>query len=248
MSNAPQRLSLPSDLTPGKTSQMDDASVWVVIPAFNEAPRIEKTLTELLRHFSGTVVVVDDASRDDTFARVGRFPVWLLRHPINCGQGAALQTGIDFALRQGADVIVTFDADGQHDASEIAPLIGPVLSGEADVALGSRFLGTARGIPLLRWLTLKLAILFTRLTSGLALTDVHNGFRAFSRHAAATIRIQQPRMAHASEILEEIARHRMRYREVPVTVTYLAETLEKGQSAWGALRITGHLLAGRIWK
>lgn len=248
MNNASQRLSLPSDVTTGKTDLMNDASTWVVIPAFNEAPRIEKTLTELRRHFSGTVVVVDDASRDDTVEQVAHFPVWLLRHPINCGQGAALQTGIEFALRQGASIVVTFDADGQHDASEIARLIEPVLSGEADVALGSRFLGAARDIPWLRWLTLKLAILFTRLTSGLPLSDVHNGYRAFSRHAASTIRIQQPRMAHASEILGEIARHGLRYQEVPVTVSYLEETLEKGQTAWGALRITGHLLAGRIWK
>lgn len=227
---------------------MSDADVWVVIPAYNEAPRIERTLTELLQQFDGTVVVVDDASRDDTADRVARFPVWLLRHPINCGQGAALQTGIEFALHHGADVIVTFDADGQHDASEIAHLIAPVLSGETDVTLGSRFLGTSRNIPVLRWLTLKLAILFTRFTSGLALTDAHNGLRAFSRHAASSIQIQQPRMAHASEILDEISRHGLRYREVPVTVTYLPETLEKGQSAWGALRITGHLLAGRIWR
>jgi glycosyltransferase involved in cell wall biosynthesis len=223
------------------------SDVWVVVPAYNEGRRIGAVL-ERLSTLSVSIVVVDDASRDDTVSRVTCFPVWLLRHPINCGQGAALQTGIEFALRQGASVIVTFDADGQHDASEIARLIGPVVAREADVSLGSRFLGTARDIPMLRWLTLKLAIVFTRLTSGLALTDVHNGFRAFSRQAASTIRIRQPRMAHASEILEEIARHGLRYQEVPVTVTYRAETLEKGQTAWGALRITGHLLAGRIWK
>ena len=234
--------------TPSITADDSFFGAWVVIPAYNEAPRIEQTLSDLLRQFQGSVVVVDDASIDDTYSRLSHFPIWRLRHAINCGQGAALQTGIDFALQRGADVIITFDADGQHNASEISAFIAPVQSGAAQVSLGSRFLGSTSGIPVLRWLLLKLAVHFTRLTSGMQLTDAHNGFRAFSREAASAIRIEQPRMAHASEILNKIARHRLRYCEVPVTVKYLPDTLAKGQSAWGALRITGDLLAGRIWK
>ncbi|QDU16207.1 Undecaprenyl-phosphate mannosyltransferase [Gimesia maris] len=222
-------------------------AVWVVIAAYNEESRLQETLSGLCTT-DWNIVVVDDGSTDATFQNAQQFPVWVLQHPVNCGQGAALKTGIDFALKQGADVIVTFDADGQHAASEIPSLVDPVLSGDVDVALGSRFLGVAKDIPWLRQLTLKLGIQFTRLTSGLKLTDVHNGFRAFSRNAAETIQIRQPRMAHASEILEEISRLRMKYVEVPVTITYHTETLEKGQSSLGALKITGHLLAGRIWK
>ena len=219
--------------------------LWVVIAAYNESARISQTLQTLAGYCT---VVVDDGSSDDTFAAARRQATWVLRHPINCGQGAALQTGIDFALAQGADAIVTFDADGQHDAAEIAGLVEPVTTNRCDVALGSRFLGSPQNMPWSRRLLLKLATWFTRLTNGLTLTDTHNGFRALSRSAAQRLRIRQPRMAHASEILDQIAKHELRYVEVPVTVRYHAETLAKGQSSWDAFRITGHLLAGRFWQ
>jgi len=223
-----------------------DTAIWIVVAAYNEGSRLGSTLKSIANHAS--VVVVDDGSRDNTFDVACAFPVWVLQHPINCGQGAALQTGIDFALSRGAEAIITFDADGQHDPADIPNMLQPVLSGQADVALGSRFLGSTQNMPWSRRLVLKLAILFTRLTNGLTLTDTHNGFRVFSRKAAQQIRIRQPRMAHASEILDQIARHRLRYIEVPVTVRYPAATLAKGQSSWDAFRITGHLLAGRLWK
>jgi glycosyltransferase involved in cell wall biosynthesis len=222
--------------------------IWIVMAAYNESSRLERTIVGLLgRNYS--IVVVDDGSRDDTFAVARTLPVWALRHPINCGQGAALQTGIDFALLHDADVIVTFDADGQHDPGDIAAILEPVLSGEVDVTLGSRFLRNDNdGIPRTRRVLLQAAILFTRLTNGLQLTDTHNGFRAFSRDAAKRIRIRQPRMAHASEILDQIAFHKLRYVEVPVTIRYTGETLAKGQTSWDTLRITGQLVAGRFWQ
>ncbi|QEG40859.1 glycosyltransferase family 2 protein [Roseimaritima ulvae] len=219
--------------------------VWVVLAAYNESTRISQTLQSLADY---STVVVDDGSSDDTFAAARRHATWVLQHPLNCGQGAALQTGIDFALSQGADVIITFDADGQHDPADLARMLQPVVGGQADVALGSRFLGSTQNMPWSRRILLKLAILFTRLTNGLTLTDTHNGFRALSRKAAQQIRIRQPRMAHASEILDQIARHELQYVEVPVTIRYHAETLAKGQSSWDAFRITGHLLAGRLWQ
>ncbi|MCP4889791.1 MAG: glycosyltransferase family 2 protein [Planctomycetaceae bacterium] len=171
--------------------------IWIVIAAYNESKRLGQTITGLL-NCGHQIVVVDDGSRDDTFAVAQSLPVWALRHPINCGQGASLQTGIDFALNHDADVIVTFDADGQHDPDDISRVLQPVLSGEVDVVLGSRFLGSTTNLPWARSVLLRMAILFTRLTNGLRLTDTHNGFRAFSRAAAQQIRIRQPRMAHAS--------------------------------------------------
>lgn len=221
-------------------------SVWVVIPAYNEQPRIESCLKELLRNNRSSVVVVDDGSSDATAKVARQFPVWVLRHCVNCGQGAAIKTGIDFALQRGADIIVTFDADGQHDASELKSLIEPVARGDFDVALGTRFQGNAIGIPMTRRLLLRCAVMFTRLVSGLNLTDAHNGLRAFSRNAAQTIRIKQPRMAHASEILDQIGRHNLRYCEVPVTIRYTDETLAKGQSSLDAAQIGSDMLIGRF--
>jgi glycosyltransferase involved in cell wall biosynthesis len=226
---------------------MTPPGLWVVIAAYNESARIAATLAELAGR-APNVVVVDDGSRDDTAAAARRCGVWVLRHPINRGQGAALQTGITFALQRGAELIVTFDADGQHDPADLPALLAPVVSGAADVALGSRFLGRTIGMPTSRRFVLKAAVLFTRVVSRVRVTDAHNGFRALSRKAAQGIRIRQDRMAHASEILDEIRRHGLRFVEVPVTIRYTAATLAKGQSSWNAVRIVWQLLVGRVVK
>lgn len=222
--------------------------VWIVVAAYNEGQRIGNTLRELQTCGYHNVVVVDDGSRDDTGEHALAAGAWVLRHVINLGQGAALQTGIRFALLRGAAFIVTFDADGQHRADEISRLLQPVRSGEADVALGSRFLGRAENIPWTRKLILKGGVLFTRVVSNIKVTDTHNGFRALSRMAAEKIRLRQNRMAHASEILDEIRENGLRYVEVPVTIRYTEETLAKGQSSWNAVRIVGQFLMGKLVK
>ena len=226
---------------------MSPANLWVVVPAYNEGARLGATLDELLPRYAN-VVVVDDGSRDDTPAVALGRGVWVLRHPINRGQGAALQTGIRFALQRGAGVVVTFDSDGQHDPADIPAVVAPVIAGTADIALGSRFLGHTVGMPTSRRIVLKLAVLFTRVVSRIRVTDTHNGFRAFSRAAAQSVRIRQDRMAHASEILDEIKRLNLRYTEVPVTIRYTAATLAKGQSSWNAVRIAWQFLVGKVVK
>jgi len=219
--------------------------LWVVVPAYNESSRLPATLRELTSHVPN-VVVVDDGSPDDTVDAARECDVWVLRHPINRGQGAALQTGIDFALAQGASYIVTFDADGQHDPDDIRTVLAPLLRGDVDVTLGSRFLGRSIGMPLSRRIVLKLAILFTRVVSRIRVSDTHNGFRGFTAEAAVQLRIRQDRMAHASEILDEVVRLGLRYREVPVTIRYTANTLAKGQSSWNAVRIAWQFLIGKV--
>lgn len=220
-------------------------SVWVVIAAYNEGERLITTLNGLVP-LCRNIVVVDDGSNDHTADVAKRFPIWVLRHPINRGQGAALQTGLDFAHQRGAEVLVTFDADNQHDPADLPAMIAPIMSGAVDVALGSRFLGRADNIPLSRWIVLKLGVLFTRCVSRIAVTDTHNGFRAFSRMAVERIRITQDRMAHASEILDEIRVQRLRYVEVPVTIRYSTASLEKGQSSWNALKVVWQFLIGKV--
>ena len=221
--------------------------IWIVVAAYNEADRLEATLRDLLR-LGHSVVVVDDGSTDDTRAVAAGLPVWTLRHPVNCGQGAAIRTGIAFALDRGADVIVTFDADGQHDAADVAGVVAPIADGRADAVLGSRFLGRAIDMPQSRRLLLAAARWLTFLVTGVSVTDPHNGMRALSRRAAGAIRISHDGMAHASEIVEQLASLRLRFCESPVTVRYTAATLAKGQRPWNAVRIVGDLIAGRIMK
>src|SRR5262245_20437204 len=134
--------------------------LWIVIAAYNEGERIRATLHDLRCRGYANVVVVDDGSRDDTAEQAASEGAWVLRHVLNLSQGAALQTGIRFSLLQGADIIVTFDADGQHCADEIERMIEPIRSGQVDVALGSRFLGRTENMPVTRMLVLKAGVLF----------------------------------------------------------------------------------------
>ncbi len=221
--------------------------IWVVVPAYNESSRLSKTLCHLLPAYPN-VVVVDDGSTDSTVEVARQFPVWILRHTINCGQGAALQTGIDFAIAQRADIVVTFDADGQHRSDDVSRVIAPVADGRVDICLGSRFLGGHSAIPPDRWVLLKLAILFTRLTTRLHITDTHNGLRAMSCNAARLLHLEQPRMAHASEILHRIDKCRLSYCEAPVQIEYRPDTLRKGQTVWDAFGILAQLAVGRLMR
>lgn len=218
--------------------------IFIVMAAYNEANVIRPVVNSLLAIYPN-VVVVDDASTDATAEILNQTHVNLLRHSVNRGQGAALQTGIEFALSQGADIVVTFDADGQHDLLDIPGMLAPIIAGECDVTLGSRFLGRTEGMPLARRLVLKAGILFTRFFSRIRVTDIHNGFRALSAPAAAHIHLRMDRMAHASEILDQIRQSGLSYREVPVTIRYTTYSMAKGQSSWNAVKIGFELLLRR---
>lgn len=192
------------------------------------------------------VIVVDDGSSDETYSETISSKVTLLHHVINLGQGAALQTGIDYSLLAGARVIVTFDADGQHCAKDVAKLVFPIIEGEVDIVLGSRFQCQAENIPFSRRLLLKCGILFTRIVSGVTLTDVHNGLRAFSRRFAEKLHININRMAHASEIIDQIKQNNLNYKEVPVRVRYTEYSRKKGQGTLDAFKILTDYILERI--
>jgi glycosyltransferase involved in cell wall biosynthesis len=214
--------------------QQARGDAWVVIAAFNEAAVIRDVVAGVVAD-GWPVVVVDDGSRDET-ATQARIPgSRVVRHAINLGQGAALQTGIDYAVRQGARVIITFDADGQHRVEDIGPLVAAL--GEADIALGSRHLGSAEGATAGRRALLRTATVVSNGLSGLKLTDAHCGLRAFRAEAAPRLRITQDRMAHASELLRKIKTSGLRVVEVPVRVRYTEYSMRKGQRGLGAVRI-----------
>lgn len=220
--------------------------VFIVIPAYNEAKVISSVLSDLKSAGWTNIIVIDDCSRDNTFEIVRKHDVFLLRHAVNRGQGASLQTGIDFALHRGAQIIVTFDSDGQHCVEEIHRIIKPIIDGRADVALGSRFLGSASNIPFVKKVVLRIGILFTWVFSGVLLTDTHNGFRAFSRRAAKKIEIRQDRMEHASEIIDEIYKKRIKFVEVPVTIRYTEYSIKHGQNPFNSVAIALRLIIRKI--
>ena len=226
----------------------DMRDVRVVVPMHNEAPVVADVVADLLRFFP-SVVCVDDGSTDDG-ARVARAAgATVLRHATNLGQGAALQTGISFALQQpGTAYVVTFDADGQHDPTDAVRMVELACTEDVDVVLGSRFLGESPApVPGLRRLVLRGGVAFTRLTTGLRLTDTHNGLRVLSRRAAEDLDIRLRGMAHASELLQHVAQAGLSYREVPVSVRYTEYSRAKGQSSLNALNIVYDLFVDRLY-
>jgi polyprenyl-phospho-N-acetylgalactosaminyl synthase len=222
-------------------------NTWVVIPAYNE----EKKINEVIRgvfEYVPNVVIVDDGSHDKTCQVARSSGAWVLQHRINRGQGASLATGIEFALQQGADVIVTFDSDGQMSASDIPKMIEPITSGQTEVVLGSRFVNnTVHNMPPLRKLIVKGGLLFTRVLSRIDVTDTHNGFRAFSRKAASQINIREDRMAHASEILDQISKKKIKFVEVPVTIHYTDYSKANGQSNFNAIKIAARMIFSKLF-
>lgn len=219
--------------------------VYVVIAAYNEASAVGAVVAGV-RALGYGVAVVDDASRDATAQAARRAGAKVVIHPVNLGQGAALQTGIDYALSLGATHIVTFDADGQHQPSDIPVLLSALRDSRAEIALGSRFLGKAIGMDMRRRFLLRLSAWFSRLATGLAVSDTQNGLRAMTAYAARHIRIRQNRFAHSLEIIAQMARLKLAYVEVPVTITYTDYSRSKGQSLWSGVGIMIDLFLARL--
>lgn len=218
---------------------------WVVVPAYNEGDVIGGVVASIIRQ-GFEVAVVDDGSTDDTAVVAENAGATVIRHPINLGQGAAIQTGIEYTLTLGAPYILTFDGDGQHAAEDLKAMLEPLASGKADFTLGSRTMGRAVNLPLSRKIILQAATLFSRISLGRSLTDTHNGFRGMTRRGAGLINLRHHRMAHASEILGQIVRSGLPFVEVPVTIQYTDYSLQKGQGALEAVRILAELAAGTV--
>lgn len=218
--------------------------IFCVIPAYNEADSISQVLQDTKPHVD-QIVVVDDGSRDDTFSLAQAQGVIVLHHATNRGQGAALRTGTIYALRNGADIIVHFDADGQFLPEDIAEVVAPLKSREADVVFGSRFLGKKSNMPFVKkFLIMPLARAVNKYLFGVTMTDPQSGFRAFDRAAALRFAWQQDGMAHASEILHSVCKAKLRIKEVPITVIYH----EFGQRLSGGFKILKDLFIAKLIK
>ena len=229
---------------------MSQEEVFIVVPVFNEDLLILRaTLKSLLQQYPH-VVVVDDGSGGKIGSGIQDLPVHFLRHTINLGQGAALQTGTEYAVAKGAKCIVHFDADGQHDPADIDRLVRLVEKEGVDVVLGSRFLQKShtRQIPLFRRFVLQLARVINFLFTGVYLSDAHQGLRVLNRKAASLIRLTENRQAHATEIIARTKEHKLTYREVPVSVTYTAYSAAKGQHSLNSLNIMVDLILNKIFK
>ncbi|MDP1833405.1 MAG: glycosyltransferase family 2 protein [Candidatus Moranbacteria bacterium] len=204
-------------------------TIFILIPAFNEGQSIGRVIHLLKKEGFHKILVVNDGSTDNTEQVSLDSGAEVLNHIINRGQGAALRTGIEY-LRENKnpDIIITFDADGQHRAKDIQNLLEPILKEGFDITLGSRFLSEKRHMPFMRKAVLKIGILFTRLISKIKLTDTHNGFRALGKKAIDSIKISHRGMEHASDIIDEITAKKLKYKEVPTEIIYSDYSMHKG--------------------
>lgn len=204
----------------------DAPSVWIVIPAYNEEKVIRDVITEIRRAGYGNILVVDDGSKDTTYEKAKETGAIALRHRLNRGKGAATKTGIEAAKLQGADIIVTMDGDGQHNPGDIARLVEPIVRNHCDVVLGTR-LKNPEGMPKYKIVHNWIGNAIVWYLYGLWVSDSQSGFRAYSRHATEVINTRTDRYEYDSEVIREIYKYKLKYREVPIEVRYTEYSMGK---------------------
>lgn len=221
--------------------------LFVVLPAFNEAKvvgevlgKVKKDLKEI-KNFQSYLVVVDDGSYDETAEQARKAGAIVLRHLLNRGLGGALGTGLVYAQKNEADILVTMDSDGQHDSRDIMKALKPILLDKADVVIGSRLLGQ-KGMPWDRQVIARAGSIVTFLLFGILTSDSQSGFRVFNKKAIEHMEIKTQGMEVSSELFGEIEKHYLRFMEVPIRVIYTDYSRRKGQSNLNALQILLKLL------
>lgn len=221
--------------------------VVIVMPAYNEGKQIDKTIKTLHDQGYSRILVINDGSKDKTEEAAKKAGAKVYTHIINRGLGGALATGISAALNEDCKAIVTFDSDGQHDAKDMEKVVKPILKGECDAVIGSRLINP-KGMPWYRRLGNKILNLVTYVLFGIYTTDSQSGFRAFSKEAAAKIKIRTDRMEVSSEIIKEIGRNKLRFKEVPIKAIYTEYSLARGQSNINGFNILLKLFWKRFFK
>lgn len=240
MSNDP---SIEQGTTSGHTVPMPRAKdTAIIIPLLNEEPMIAQVVSQVKTIFP-TVICVDDGSSDLSAEKALEAGAIVIPHPVNLGQGAALQTGFTYALTHtNAEYFVTFDADGQHSLDDAVAMVTTARASDLAIVYGSRFLGHDHSVRGLRRVILKLAVIMTRLRTGLHLTDAHNGLRVIRRDALCSLHLTRNRMAHASEIVDQLAKTGLPWKEHPVTIKYTDYSKAKGQSLLNSVNILVELI------
>ncbi|MEJ5997717.1 glycosyltransferase family 2 protein [Corynebacterium sp. H130] len=219
---------------------MENTDTWLVIPCYNEGSVIQDVIENARKTFPN-IVAVNDGSADDSAARIHAAGAHLVNHPVNLGQGAAIQTGVEYARMQpGAKYFVTFDADGQHQVKDVVKMVDRLRNEEVDIIVGTRF-GRPRSaddqVPWIKRVVLKTVVLLSPRTRRLGLTDAHNGLRAFNKKVAMELNLRMNGMSHASEFVSTMDELGWRVAEEPVDILYTEYSMSKGQSLINGVNI-----------
>lgn len=197
----------------------------VVIPIYNEAAAIVDVIDEVRSTGLKNIIIVDDGSSDDTRMILSQLPVHYLKHSINRGKGAAVQTGITYAKLNGYEIIVTMDGDGQHDSKDCLQLITKIQNGY-DVALGTR-MSNPKGMPLTRKIANHMANLLVFFMFGIRVSDSQSGFRAYGKKAIDKFRVVYDKYEFDTVILQHLVKYGLSYTEVPINVRYTRYSMSK---------------------
>lgn len=209
---------------------MSEPQTFIVIPAKDEGSRIGGVLESVLQNGYKNIVVVNDGSEDNTGEVARSLGATVVEHIVNLGAGAATQTGIEFALKKGAEVIVTLDGDHQHLPDDIARLVQTLIEKDADLVIGSRFMGNNPDIPLTRVIYNKIGNFVTWLFTGLYVSDSQSGMKALRAEYARKARITRNGYEFCIEIIKHARLMKASLCEAPISVIYTKETMRKGQS------------------
>jgi polyprenyl-phospho-N-acetylgalactosaminyl synthase len=225
---------------------MEPSKIYIVVPCYNEKETIRTTISELVAK-DYNVIVVNDGSTQNISNELQNLKIHYLKHLVNLGQGAAIQTGMEYAINLGAKIVIHFDADGQHNIEDIPKLINEILNGY-DIVIGSRFLlkEDSITIPFKKRILLKVARYINFLFTGILLSDAHNGLRALNANALQKIQISENRMAHATEILKHVKLYKLNYKELPSHIIYTKYSLEKGQRSSNSINIIIDLILNKL--
>jgi len=221
---------------------------YIVVPAYNEASRLPSVLKRIAHLGYEHIVVVDDGSSDDTADVAAEHHVHVVRHTINLGVGAATQTGIQFALNQGADYIVTIDGDHQHLPEDIEHLLTAIRESESDMVIGSRFMKEDHGVPTSRVIYNKIANALTLVITGVHVTDSQSGMKVISRKFAKACELNCNGFEFCVEMIRNAALTHHKVTEIPISVRYSKETMEKGQSLFNGFKMIGRLIRLNFYK
>lgn len=227
----------------------DFSDTWLVIPCFNEGQVIFDVIANARQTFPN-IVAVNDGSRDNSAEAIHAAGAHLVNHPVNLGQGAAIQTGVEYARAQpGAQYFVTFDADGQHQVKDVVAMVERLRTEPVDIIVGTRFAGQDNSqVPWIKRVVLKTVVMLSPRTKRLGLSDAHNGLRTFNRKVAEEMDIRMNGMSHASEIVAMIDNHGWRVAEQPVDILYTEYSMSKGQSLINGVNILADGLMARRLK
>lgn len=225
---------------------MKFSNIYILVPAFNEGKVIRQILSDLLTEFSN-VIVVNDGSSDNTIEEIEDLEIILLNHEINLGVGAAVQTGFDYVEKiSSSHAVITFDADGQHCIDDAVSIAKAIKTCDEEIIFGSRFIEHEKNIPFIKRIILKVIAFFTQKVTGIKLTDAHNGLKAYKVSAIKKLKLQFSGYSYESELIAEVAKKNINYKELSTNVKYTEYSVKKGQKLSNGLLIIEDLL--KLWK